>query len=155
MTNPPEEPQVDIALLKATFTTADDTIRPEIACLVSIIKYYGKSYSVDQLTEWANIDNKKFITLNGLKHAAIQAGFKAEIKLLTMEQLQKLRLPRILFFEDQLGVIGYVVCYGMHGPRFVIGEPTFTFMQYFPRQMEKMWIKGITLDLFPNDAFAY
>lgn len=150
MNNIAEEP-LDLKLIKRTFVHAKHyNMNPTVACLASVINYYGGTYSIPQLTEWAFIEGRKFATLIGLKHAAEQSGFMAEIKLLTMEQLMKVKLPKIIFFKDQVGLVGYVVCYGMHEERFVVGEPTFTFMQYFPWQMKNMWIKGITLDLFPQ-----
>ncbi|WP_163213400.1 cysteine peptidase family C39 domain-containing protein [Bacteroides sp. 519] len=139
--------------IRRTFIRAKEhNIDPDVACLASVIRYYGGTYSIPQLTEWASVEDGK-ITLMGMKHAAIQSGFMADIKVLTMDQLMKTRLPTIIFFKDQVGLVGYVVCYGMHGERFVVGEPTFSFMQYFPWQMEQMWIKGIALDLFPQQSF--
>lgn len=57
------------------------------------------------------------------------------------------------FAINDFEVPGYVVCYGIHEGRFIIWEPGFGPMQYWENQMKTLWIRGITLTLFPTHEF--
>lgn len=70
-----------------------------------------------------------------------------------MEQLSTRKFPAILFAINDFEVPGYVVCYGIHEGRFIIWEPGFGPMQYWENQMKTLWIRGITLTLFPTHEF--
>lgn len=143
---------VNIEHIKSTFTYADNC-PTGIAALLSIIKFYNGDCPVSLLIEWSGSKNEKYVTLEELKRASVSAGFTVNIKLLTIDQLKRTHIPLILFFENELGEKDFVVSYGMYRERFIIGETSFGLMQYFPDEMEAMWIKGITLDLFPNIKF--
>lgn len=57
----------------------------EVACLLTVMKYYGGQQDARTLAEWCKVDGK--YTLMGMKQAAIRAGMEAEICLQNMEQL--------------------------------------------------------------------
>lgn len=137
--------------IKKTFVRSGEECPMEVACLLSVMKYYGGRKDVHTLTEWCTVDGK--LTLMGMRDAAIRAGMQAELCLQDMEQLTLRRLPIILFAMNDFEVPGYVVCYGIHEGRFIIWEPGFGVMQYWPNQMKRLWIKGIALTLFPTPEF--
>ena len=58
------------------------------------------------------------------------------------------------FAKNDFGRIGYAVCYGMHGERFIVWEPDFGPMQYWPKELNTLWIKGICMTLFPTPEFS-
>lgn len=138
---------MDLEKIKKTFTIADE-YSAGIACLISIIKYYDRGIPADWLRRMnaASIQNT---TLAEIKELAIQMGFDAKITILKTEQLKVMQTPTIIFFENELGNMDFAVCYGFDGKRFVVGEPKFGLMKYFSREVERMWIKGISLILFP------
>ena len=111
----------------------------EVACLLTVMKYYGGQQDARTLAEWCKVDGK--YTLMGMKQAAIRAGMEAEICLQNMEQLSTRKFPAILFAINDFEVPGYVVCYGIHEGRFIIWEPGFGPMQYWENQNENIMDK--------------
>lgn len=137
--------------IKKSFVRSSDECPMEVACLLTVMKYYGGQQDARTLAEWCKVDGK--YTLMGMKQAAIRAGMEAEICLQNMEQLSTRKFPAILFAINDFEVPGYVVCYGIHEGRFIIWEPGFGPMQYWENQMKTLWIRGITLTLFPTHEF--
>lgn len=137
--------------IKKSFVRSSDECPMEVACLPTVMKYYGGQQDARTLAEWCKVDGK--YTLMGMKQAAIRAGMEAEICLQNMEQLSTRKFPAILFAINDFEVPGYVVCYGIHEGRFIIWEPGFGPMQYWENQMKTLWIRGITLTLFPTHEF--
>ncbi len=137
---------MDIDKIKKTFTRANP-YPVGMACIISIARYYGEEIPA----HWLKASTED-TTLGEIKEQAIQIGFEAKIRLLKMEQLLALQAPTILFLENELSEMGFVVCYGFDGMRFIVGEPTFGLMQYYPKELEMMWIRGIVLSLEPSFA---
>ena len=109
--------------IKKSFVRSSDECPMEVACLLTVMKYYGGQQDARTLAEWCKVDGK--YTLMGMKQAAIRAGMEAEICLQNMEQLSTRKFPAILFAINDFEVPGYVVCYGIHEGRFIIWEPGF------------------------------
>ena len=72
---------------------------------------------------------------------------------LALPMIKKYKAEGYLFAINDFEVPGYVVCYGIHEGRFIIWEPGFGPMQYWENQMKTLWIRGITLTLFPTHEF--
>ena len=104
--------------IKKSFVRSSDECPMEVACLLTVMKYYGGQQDARTLAEWCKVDGK--YTLMGMKQAAIRAGMEAEICLQNMEQLSTRKFPAI---------------------------------QYWENQMKTLWIRGITLTLFPTHEF--
>lgn len=98
--------------IKKSFVRSSDECPMEVACLLTVMKYYGGQQDARTLAEWCKVDGK--YTLMGMKQAAIRAGMEAEICLQNMEQLSTRKFPAILFAINDFEVPGYVVCYGIH-----------------------------------------
>ncbi|MCD7901332.1 MAG: cysteine peptidase family C39 domain-containing protein [Bacteroides sp.] len=128
-------------LIKTTFFLSENC-SSGIACLKSIIKYYGYSDNNSLLVE---TNNSNHITFADLKAIAGRLGFRVNIKLLDFEDLKLLQFPIILLLENELREVDFSICYGFDGSRFIVGEPSFGLMQYFPEELTKMWIRGIAL----------
>lgn len=137
--------------IKKSFIPIGKDCPLEVACLLTVMKYYGGTEKAETLTEWCKVDGE--LSLIGMRDAAIRAGMEAEICLQDMEQLSLRELPVILCMEDDFGIPGYVVCYGMHENRFIVWEPGFGPMQYRANEIKALWIKGVTLTLFPTFEF--
>ena len=144
--------EYELDKIKKSFVRSNAKCPVEVACLLTVIKYYnGKETDIHTLTEWCKINGK--LTLAGMKQGAIYSGMKAEICLQNIHQLTQRKLPIILFTLNDFNVPGYVVCYGIHESRFIIWEPEFGLMQYWADEMKTLWIKGIALTLFPTQDF--
>ena len=137
--------------IKKSFVRAKDGCSVKVACLLTVMKYYGGTADVQTLTEWCTVDGKQ--SLEGMKQAAIRSDMFAELCLQDIEQLALRKLPISLFARNDFGEIGYAVCYGMHEGRFIVWEPDFGPMQYWPKELNTLWIKGICMTLFPNYEF--
>ena len=70
--------------IKKSFVRSSDECPMEVACLLTVMKYYGGQQDARTLAEWCKVDGK--YTLMGMKQAAIRAGMEAEICLQNMEQ---------------------------------------------------------------------
>lgn len=144
--------EFELDKIKKSFVRSGDECSMEVACLLTVMKYYGgKEADIHTLTQWCKIDGK--LSLTGMKQAAIHAGMKAEIGLQDIDQLAQRKLPIILFTLNDFNMPEYVVCYGIHESRFIIWEPEFGPMQYRADEMKTLWIKGISLTLFPTQRF--
>ena len=144
--------EYELDKIKKSFVCSNNECSMEVACLLTVIKYYGgKRIDIPTLTEWCKTDGK--LTLAGMRQAAIHAGMKAEICLQDIDQLAQRKLPTILFTLNDFNMPEYVVCYGIHKSRFIIWEPEFGPMQYWADEMKTLWIKGISLTLFPTQKF--
>ena len=144
--------EYELDKIKKSFVRSNAKCPVDVACLLTVIKYYnGKETDIHTLTEWCKINGK--LTLAGMKQGAIYSGMKAEICLQNIHQLTQRKLPIILFTLNDFNVPGYVVCYGIHESRFIIWEPEFGLMQYWADEMKTLWIKGIALTLFPTQNF--
>lgn len=139
---------MDFEYVKKTFVPATK-FPTGVACLLSIIKFHGGAVAPWLLAAWS--DTKEGLTtLAGLKKASTNVGFKANVRIMNVEELQDVVTPVILFFENEQGKKDFVVCYGFDGDRFVVGDTSWGLMQYWPEEMEVMWIKGICLTLLPD-----
>ena len=81
--------------IKKSFVRSSDECPMEVACLLTVMKYYGGQQDARTLAEWCKVDGK--YTLMGMKQAAIRAGMEAEICLQNMEQLSTRKFPAILW----------------------------------------------------------
>ena len=119
-----------------------------ILCLASIIRLYNETDADCLLKQWKQ-QQKNSVTLAEMKSLAIDLNFDANVRIMTVEQLNKLCTPAILLFMNELGKCDFVVCYGLRGKRFVVWEPSFGWMQYEPEEVECMWVRGMALVVLP------
>ena len=88
--------EYELDKIKKSFVRSNAKCPVEVACLLTVIKYYnGKETDIHTLTEWCKINGK--LTLAGMKQGAIYSGMKAEICLQNIHQLTQRKLPIILF----------------------------------------------------------
>lgn len=123
----------------------------EIACLLSIIKYYDGNETIESLSQWYIPESNQ--TLTALKQVAEHIGMTAYLCQLDMEQLAQKRLPLIIFAKNDFGEPDFAVCYGLHEGRFIVWEPQFGPMQYWPEEMKRLWILGICMAVYPSVGF--
>lgn len=84
--------EYELDKIKKSFVRSNAKCPVEVACLLTVIKYYnGKETDIHTLTEWCKINGK--LTLAGMKQGAIYSGMKAEICLQNIHQLTQRKLP--------------------------------------------------------------
>lgn len=60
--------------IKKSFVRSSDECPMEVACLLTVMKYYGGQQDARTLAEWCKVDGK--YTLMGMKQAAIRQEWK-------------------------------------------------------------------------------
>ena len=124
-----------------------------VACLLSLLKFYGGNESLEKLRELSGT-NKQGTTLLGLYQVANSLGFTAEGCEADIQALIDHQQPVILhvLIENQLQ--HYVVCYEFDKQKgFLIGDPAKDIYYLSKEGLEKIWVSKSCLTLEPNEKF--
>lgn len=142
--------------LHRTFTLQQDQQDCGVACLLSIIKYYGGSNTIENLRKLSGT-NITGTTLLGLYQAAMQAGFAAEGCEADMASLIAHESPCILHVQIEGNLQHYLVCYGATSIKdelhFIVGDPAKGITHFNRQQLETIWQSKACLTLLPNVEF--
>ncbi|WP_369752767.1 peptidase domain-containing ABC transporter [Flavobacterium sp. WC2409] len=140
--------------IQKTHTSQLDQYDCGVACLLSIIKFYKGSNTLEKLRELSGT-NKQGLTLLGLYEAAQKTGFTAEGYLIDLQTLKAHNEPLILHV-DKFGIPNhYVVCYYFDKQKgFLIGDPSEGLQFLSTAELEKIWTTKKCLTLSPNETFA-
>lgn len=142
---------IDFEYIRQTFVRAEG-FSTGVACLLTMIKYHGGYVPPWLLMEWTGTI-KGMTYMTGLQQGAQNSGLTSRAIRMNIEQLRGIIEPVLLFIEREDGKKDYAICYGFDGNRFALGDTSWGLMQYWPEELEVMWIKGIALILYPNDSF--
>lgn len=139
--------------LKQTFILQHDQSDCGVACLLSLIQYYGGSNNLEKLRELSGT-TKQGTTLLGLYQAASQLGFTVQGNEAHIQSVINHKEPLILHvvIEDRLQ--HYVVCYGYKNNNFIIGDPAKGITTYTKEELESVWKSKTCLTLVPSDDFV-
>lgn len=139
--------------IEKTFVLQHDQSDCGVACLLSLIQYYGASHSLEKLRRLSGT-TKQGTTLLGLFQAANQLGFTTQGNKATVQSLIDHQRPVILHvvIEDRLQ--HYVVCYGYKDGTFTIGDPAKGITTLTKKELESIWKSKTCLTLAPNDSFV-
>jgi ATP-binding cassette, subfamily C, bacteriocin exporter len=109
-----------------------------LACLCSVIRYYGKDISQEQIRFFSGT-NTNGTTLLGLYQASQSLGYDVNGYETEINELKKLKHPVILpvVIDDILE--HYVVCYEFTDELFVIGDPAKGIVKLSESEVEKIW----------------
>jgi ATP-binding cassette subfamily B protein len=143
---------MNIKQLHKSFVLQHDQSDCGVACLLSIIKYYGGSNSLEKLRELSGT-TRQGTTLLGLFQAAndldfISSGNEADIQAL-IDHKEPLILHVVL--DDRLQ--HYVICYGCKKDKFIIGDPAVGVIIYTKKELLKIWKSKTCLTLRPTKDF--
>lgn len=115
---------LSIKQLRKSFTLQLDHSDCGIACLLSIIKFYGGHDTIENIRHLSGAQSTG-TTLLGLYQAAKQLGFDAEGCESNIDILGKYNSPCILYIQGN----HYIICYGTEYKNnvlhFIVGDPTF------------------------------
>ncbi|MFD2570639.1 peptidase domain-containing ABC transporter [Spirosoma soli] len=127
-----------------------------VACLASLLAYYGGHSRLERLRELSGTDTQG-TTLLGLHQAASQIGFDAEG--LEADSVENLKTdvdgPVILHVLIENRLQHYVVCYGWNADtqQFIIGDPARGVISYTTDELTAIWPSRVLLALTPNASF--
>ena len=124
-----------------------------VACLASVIKYYGGVYGFDTLRTHSGT-TREGSTMLGLYQAAEQVGLHATAYEGGVEDLKTLSQPAILHVILHDYLQHYVVCYGYERGKFAVGDPARGLIHYTDEELEKVWRSHALLQCTPSDRFV-
>lgn len=140
-------------LLSKTIQIQHDQSDCGVACLLSLIKYYGGDNSLENLRELSGT-NKQGTTLLGLYQAASELGFEANGCEADIQAVIDHKEPLILHVVIDERLQHYVVCYGYENNKFIIGDPSKGITSYTKEELEKVWKSKTCLTLKPTEKFV-
>ena len=119
------------------------------ACLASIAKYYGRTFTINRIREVAGTYSSG-TTLLGLKQGAEALGFTnvrgVKVTLNAIDD-RAVSLPCIIHWKGY----HWVVLYGKRGKKYAIADPAIQGIQYIEKHwLEQAWQDGVALILEPD-----
>ncbi|WP_417368543.1 peptidase domain-containing ABC transporter [Gelidibacter japonicus] len=139
--------------LQKTFVLQHDQSDCGVACMLSLIRYYGGSNTLEKLRELSGT-TKQGTTLLGLYQAASTLGFTAQGNEADIQALIDHKAPLILHVVIEERLQHYVVCYGYKNDKFIIGDPAKGIVSYTKDELESIWKSKTCLTLSPNNDFV-
>lgn len=123
-----------------------------VACLKSLVTYYGGDISFEKLRELSGT-SKQGTTLLGLYQVANQIGFTAEGNEADIQAIIDHGKPLILHVTIDNRLQHYVICYAFEKNKFIIGDPANGIVNYTKNELDKIWVSKACLTLEPNESF--
>ena len=153
--------QMTIKHIKKTHTLQQDQSDCGVACLLSLIKFYDGSHTIEKLREQSGT-SKQGTTLLGLYQAASKTGFTAEGCEADIQALIDHKKPVILHVVIDKQLQHYVVCYGLANTfskgkkedQFLIGDPAEGIYTLSTEELNDIWVSKTCLTLEPNEIFT-
>jgi ATP-binding cassette, subfamily C, bacteriocin exporter len=140
--------------LQKTFTFQQGQSDCGVACLLSLVKYYGGDNRLERLRELSGT-TQQGTTLLGLYQSANQIGFDAEgMEADGTDNLKDLENPVILHVLMEGNLQHYVVYYGFENNKFIIGDPAKGITEFNERELLTIWQSKTLLQITPNDSFV-
>lgn len=125
-----------------------------VACLKSILQYYGGDCSLERLREYSGT-TPQGTTLLGLCQAAIKIGFEAEgLQADKIDNLRELEGPAILHVLIDKRLYHYVIFYGFVNDACLIGDPAKGIVSLSYQELDQIWASRILLSLTATERIA-
>ncbi len=124
-----------------------------IACLMMILKYYGRNRSFEEL-RYLSGTTKDGTTLLGLYQCANKIGFTAEGCKGNTEELEKRNSPVVLrVLVDNL--LHYIVFfyYDRKNGKYILGDPAKGILKLDREELNTLWKEGYCLTVIPDENY--
>ncbi len=139
--------------IEKTHTLQLDQSDCGVACLMSLVKLYGGTNSIEKLRELSGT-TKQGTTMLGLYQVANKIGFIAEGCEANLNALIEHKKPVILHVIIDNKFQHYVICYEYNIEKgFLIGDPAKGIYYLNKNELDKIWISKSCLTLEPNVNF--
>lgn len=146
--------KVNLKTIQKSHTLQLDQSDCGVACLLSIIKLYGGSDSLENLRALSGT-NREGTTLLGLYQATNQLGFSAEGCEADIQALIDHKQPVILHVLVENQLQHYMVCYEYDSQKgFLIGDPAKGVEYMSATNLDAIWVSKSCLTLEPNSHFV-
>lgn len=134
-----------------------DSMQCGIACLQMVCQHYGKTYSLDTLSQFCHATTEG-VSMLGISEAARFLGLETLSGKVSIERLIDSPLPCILHWEQKHFVVLYRV---KKIAKFFVADPGMGLVAYDKEEFCRHWIsttengknKGIAMFLEPTDEF--
>lgn len=130
--------------LKKIFVPQQGQTDCGVACLASILKFYGSERRLEDLRQRSGTSIEG-TTLLGLYQAANAIGLAAEAYEADLESLKEQTSPCVLHILVDDVLLHYVTCYGYAGDKFRMLDPAKGFVEYSVEDLEKVWVSKMLL----------
>ena len=120
------------------------------ACLATIAKYYGRSYTINRMREAVGT-GQLGSTLFGLRKGAETLGFKAQAGRATpelLEQINEVPLPMVIHWKGR----HWVVLYGKRRNKYIVADPSVGVRYLNLAELMDGWSDGVMLILEIDDV---
>ncbi|AYL97619.1 peptidase domain-containing ABC transporter [Mucilaginibacter celer] len=134
------------------FVLQQDQADCGVACLLSVIRYYGGDNNLEELRKLSGT-SVTGTTLLGLYQAAKKCGFNAEGCEADTQILADYNMPCILHVKNSHYVVFYNVIKKGATLKFVIGDPEKGIIYLPEEDLKLLWISGKCLELTPDSSF--
>lgn len=124
-----------------------------VACLASVIQFYGGEQKLEHLRELSGT-TKTGTTLLGLYQAANKIGLLAEAYEADIENLRKQEFPCILHIVKEKRLQHYVIYYGVDNDQFLINDPAEGVKLIPASELDELWQSKALLLLKPTPKFV-
>jgi len=124
-----------------------------VACLASLLRYYGGMATFDRIRELCGTQATG-TTLLGLCEGARNLGFEADGCKTSIEVLKTYGKPVVLHLVLSNGLQHYVVCYGYKKGKFIIFDPAIGVIKYSQNDLEARWQSKVCLTLEPKNVIT-
>lgn len=122
------------------------------ACLVSIIRYYGGSSSIEKIRKLSGTTHSGS-TMLGLYQAANQSGMDATGYEASIRDIIDYDNVLILHVTHEEGLDHYIISFGYEGGKFIIWDPAKGLTIMSENELVKIWLSKKCLGLVPNSVF--
>jgi ABC-type bacteriocin/lantibiotic exporter with double-glycine peptidase domain len=124
------------------------------ACLVSAIKYYGGSSTIEKVRRMSGTSQTGSSML-GLYQAAKDHGMDATGYEASVKDIIDYDKILILHVTPEKGSEHYILCYGYQSGKFIIWDPAKGLTMLPAYDLEKIWLSRKCLGLSPNGSFRF
>ncbi|MBL7965617.1 MAG: peptidase domain-containing ABC transporter [Prolixibacteraceae bacterium] len=138
--------------INKTFTRQYSKFYCGLACLTSIVKYYGGEAHQEKLRDSSGT-TLNGTSLLGLYQSAQKLGFEVKGYEADLENLKTIDIPIILHILKENSLEHFVVCYGYSNSKFIIGDPAWGIVEYRDEELEAVWKSKALLWLRPGNEF--
>lgn len=129
------------------------------ACLRMVARFYGKSYSLQNLRDRCHI-TREGVSLLGISDAAESIGFRTTgVKVTWTQMVEEVPMPCIVHWNQRHFVVVYDVVKKRGSYKVVVADPASGLLEYRAEDFLKSWLEseekteGIALILEPTPKF--
>lgn len=138
--------------LKKQFVRQHDISDCGVACLLSIAKYYGAEFSLEQLRIWSGTDAGGTSIL-GITEAAKKIGLQAVAYEASISAIKNTKQPIMLRVLINNVLWHYIVFYGMEGNKALIGDPEKGIQLVEVEYLAKIWQPAFCIKFDVDSGF--